>query len=99
MPASIVDSKPSRALLAAICWLAVAGTSAVIGCAPDPAPRCAEAYDHLVRVARRNADGAQRLRFIEACGAAWDEGHHRCILKARTVDEALACRATKVRPG
>ncbi len=52
-----------------------------------------------MRVARRNADGAQRLRFIEACGAAWDEGHHRCILKARTVDEALACRATKVRPG
>lgn len=86
-------------LLAAIVWLAVAAAPPLTACAKDPAPRCSEAYDHLVRLAKRSADGGQRARFISACTEAWDDGHQRCLLKARTVEEALDCRATRVRPG
>lgn len=68
-------------------------------CDPDPSPRCAEAYDHLIALSKRPPDGGERDRFVTACRDAFDEGRHACLLEATTADEALACRPRQVRPG
>ncbi|MEC9072760.1 MAG: hypothetical protein VX938_10290, partial [Myxococcota bacterium] len=61
--------------------------------------RCAQAYDHLVLIAKTHPQVAQRTRFIEACGAAWDEPHLRCLMASDTVEQALACKPSRARPG
>lgn len=79
--------------------LLLLATPVAPACAPDPGPRCQQAYDHLIRLAKRRPEPDQRQRFLGACRAAWDEGHHRCLLGARTVEAALECRPRKTRPG
>ena len=80
--------------------LAIVGSVVLIAaCAPDVEPRCAEAYDHLIHLAKRSSSAEQRERFMAACRAAWDERQHTCILASRTAEEAMAGRAAKVRPG
>ncbi|MGM0574682.1 MAG: hypothetical protein ACQEXJ_02970 [Myxococcota bacterium] len=69
------------------------------GCDPDPTPRCQEAYDHLIGLAKRRPDPEQRARFVRTCREAFDEGRHRCLMDAATVEEALECRPTRIRPG
>ena len=71
----------------------------LVACDPDPAPKCEEAYDHLITLAKRPPESAQRQRFLQACHEAYDESRHRCFLDAVTVEDALACRPGKVRPG
>ncbi len=73
--------------------------SLIAACDPDPAPQCEEAYIHLIQLAKRPANPEQRARFLSACLDAYDEARHRCLVEAKTVDEALACRPAKVRPG
>ena len=68
-------------------------------CDPDPAPKCIEAYNHLIALAKRPANADQRARFLEACNQAYDEKRHQCLIRAGSIEEALACRPGKVRPG
>lgn len=84
----------SIAALALIATLTV-GTA----CDPEPGPLCAEAYDHLIGIAKRPDRPEPRDRFVSACIDAFDEGRHRCIMGATTAEDALACRPRKVRPG
>ena len=73
--------------------------SLIAACDPNPAPKCEEAYIHLIQLAKRPANPEQRARFLSACGEAFDEARHACLLQAETVKDALACRPAKVRPG
>ena len=68
-------------------------------CEPDPTPKCEEAYDHLLALAKRPIQVDQKERFMNACKEAFDEKRHSCFLGAKSVDEALLCRPGKVRPG
>lgn len=65
-------------------------------CQPDPGPQCARAYEHLVEIAGRQPSDDERRRFVDTCRGAWDEGRHRCLMGAETVQEALDCRPTRV---
>lgn len=73
--------------------------SLIVACDPDPAPQCEEAYNHLIVLAKRPAQREQRQRFLEACHAAFDETRHRCLIEAKNIDDALACRPGSARPG
>lgn len=73
--------------------------SLISACDPDPAPKCVEAYNHLIALAKRPSQAKQRQRFMDACSAAYDEKRHKCLIGAGSIDEALKCRPGKVRPG
>ena len=73
--------------------------SFIAACDPDPAPKCEEAYNHLITLAKRPQEAEQRQRFLRACHEAFDEARHRCLLDAQTIEDALTCRPSKVRPG
>ena len=82
------------------CWLTgLVFFLLIAACDPDPAPKCDEAYNHLITLAKRAPDLEQRQRFMTACIQAFDEGRHTCLLEATSIDEAVTCRPTKVRPG
>ena len=83
-----------------VCWLTgLVFFLLIAACDPDPAPKCEEAYNHLIALAKRAPQAEQHQRFITACLDAFDEGRHACLLEAKSITEALACRPTKVRPG
>lgn len=69
------------------------------GCDPDHSVPCGQAYDHLIEVAQRRPNPELKTRFVDACKGVWDEARHSCLMEAQTVEEALACRPKKVRPG
>ncbi len=73
--------------------------SLIAACDPSPAPKCEEAYNHLIVLAKRAPNPEQRARFLTACADAYDEVRHRCLVAATSVEEALSCRPGKVRPG
>ncbi|PIE20146.1 MAG: hypothetical protein CSA66_01375 [Proteobacteria bacterium] len=79
--------------------LSIAGAALGVGCGDDPRGPCHDAYLHLLEVGRRNPDPELERRFIDACVDAWDAAQVRCLLRADTADEAVACRPTKSRPG
>lgn len=69
------------------------------GCADDPTYRCVEAYDHIVGIAKHRPSKEQRIRFVNACRASFDEGRHACLMRSKTVDEVRTCRPTQIKPG
>jgi len=80
-------------------WLiSMVSLSLIAACDPDPAPRCEEAYNHLIALAKRPPNPEQRTRFLAACTDAYDEGRHQCLIGAKSIEEALACRPSKVHP-
>jgi hypothetical protein len=89
LPVSIV------AHLVAAC-LAAAGLAA---CAEDPADGCAEAYAHLMALAKRRPDPELASRFMASCVEVGDLGRVACLRAATTPGEALACKPQKKRPG
>jgi hypothetical protein len=68
-------------------------------CAEDPADACAEAYAHLVALAKRRPDGELASRFMASCVEVGDARRVECLLTATTPGEALACKPQKKRPG
>ena len=77
----------------------VAVVAFLTACDSDRSVPCGQAYDHLIEIAEQRPDEGLRGRFIAACIAAWDDGRHECLMRATTVEEALECRPTKVKPG
>ncbi|MCB9729109.1 MAG: hypothetical protein H6744_06735 [Deltaproteobacteria bacterium] len=67
----------------------------VSACKRDPEPGCAEAYDHMIALAKHEPEPDQREAFMRACVDAWDEERHDCLMAATTPDEALACRSQR----
>ena len=68
-------------------------------CTEDRSRQCAKAYDHLQSLTNGPTSSANRASYVGACRSAWDEGHVRCLLRAKTRDEALACPRQRARPG
>ncbi|MEZ4264831.1 MAG: hypothetical protein R3F39_00520 [Myxococcota bacterium] len=82
-----------RVLLTAI--LLACPALAPAGCRSDPAARCAEAYDHMITLAKRPPAAEARDPFIEACVTAWDVQRHDCLMAATDADQALDCRGQR----
>ena len=80
-------------------WIAIGTMLVCSGCFEERRLRCAQAYDHLVDLAKTYPQRSQRSSFIDACGTAWDEPHVRCLMAADTVEQALACKPSRARPG
>lgn len=68
---------------------------ALAGCASDPAARCAEAYDHMITLAKRPPSPDARAPFVDACITAWDPQRHACLMASTSADEALDCRSQR----
>ena len=80
-------------------WLiGMVSLSLIAACDPDPAPKCEEAYNHLIALAKRPPNPEQRARFLSACMDAYDEARHQCLIGATSIEQALACRPSGVRP-
>jgi hypothetical protein len=85
-----------RALLLVMAFLMI---PSVTGCTPDRTVECAQAYDHLIGLAKRRMQPKQQALFISRCRSAWDDQRHACLLRAENAEEAMGCRVGKVRPG
>jgi len=80
--------------------LVVAGAAlALAACDPDARAPCLATYQHLVGLARANPEPEGEARFVDACVASWDPKRLECLRQAKSVADALGCKAVKKRPG
>ncbi len=73
--------------------------SSLLGCSKPPIEPCTSEYQHLITIANQKENKGLKRRFIAVCMTAWDLERHQCIMKAKTVSRALACRPGKIYPG
>ena len=83
----------------ALATLAAPLSTVAPACVDDSTRTCERTYEHLLGLSRHRPEPDLHERYIEACRATWDEDRHACLLAATTVEEALACRPGRARPG
>ena len=88
-----------RRLLVILALIALGITGTQWSCRHDATQQCAQAYAHLLELAKRQGSPKEKERFVNACKDAWDEARWKCLMDAKTVEQALDCKPSKIRPG